>query len=143
MIRSRKLNISLVFITQFYFTVLKNIRPNSRHYFIMKIPNKKDLQQTGFDHWSDIDLKKFVSFYKKCTAKPYYFLVIDATLASDNLLERMQRLIMTINEKIRNEKGQYDINREAAKISALSSRKTDKYEYITREENYHLIIEKW
>ena len=59
----------------------------------MKIPNKKDLQQTGFDHWSDIDLKKFVSFYKKCTAKPYYFLVIDATLASDNLLERMQRLI--------------------------------------------------
>ena len=60
-----------------------------------------------------------MSLYKKCTAKPYYFLVIDATLASDNLLERMQRLIMTINEKIRNEKGQYDINREAAKISAL------------------------
>ena len=41
---------------------------------------------------------------------------------------------MTIDEKIRHEKLQYDINREAAKISPLSSRKIDKYEYLTREE---------
>ena len=39
-IRGRKLNISLVFITQSYFAVSKNIRLNSMHYFIMKIPNK-------------------------------------------------------------------------------------------------------
>ena len=43
-IRGRKLNISLVFITQSYFTVLKNIRLNFTHYFIMKIPNKKEFQ---------------------------------------------------------------------------------------------------
>ena len=42
-IRSRKLNISLVFITQVYFAAPKNIRLNSTHYFIMKIPNKQEL----------------------------------------------------------------------------------------------------
>ena len=41
---------------------------------------------------------------------------------------------MTIDDKIRDEKLQYDINREAAKISALSSGKIDKYEYLTGEE---------
>ena len=42
-IRGRKLNIYLVFITQFYFAVPKNIRLNSTHYFVMKIPNKREL----------------------------------------------------------------------------------------------------
>ena len=49
-IRGRKLNISLVFITQFYFTVPQNIRLNSTHYFVMKIPNKRELQQIVFNH---------------------------------------------------------------------------------------------
>ena len=83
-IRGRKLNISLVFITQSYFAVPKNIRVNFTHYFIMKIPNKRELQQITFNHSSDIDFKYFMNLYKKCTAKPYSFLVIDATLASDN-----------------------------------------------------------
>ena len=52
----------------------------------MKIPNKRELQQIAFNHSSDIDFKDFINLYKKCTAKPYSFLVIDATLASDNLL---------------------------------------------------------
>ena len=47
-IRDRKLNISLVFIRQFYFAVLKHIRLNSMHYFIVKIPNIKELQQIAF-----------------------------------------------------------------------------------------------
>ena len=46
-----------------------------------------------------------------------------------NLLEKMKKLIMTIYDKIRDEKLQDVINREAAKISALSSGKIDKYEY--------------
>ena len=83
-IRERKLHISLVFITQPYFTIPKNIRLSSTHYFVMKIPNKTELQQIAFNHSSDIDFKDFMSLYKKCTAKPYSFLVIDATLASDN-----------------------------------------------------------
>ena len=44
LIRGRKLNISLVFITQSYFFVPKNIRLNSTHYFVMKISNKRELQ---------------------------------------------------------------------------------------------------
>ena len=49
-IRGRKLNISLVFITQSYFAVPKNIRLNSKHHFIMKIPNKRELQQIAVNH---------------------------------------------------------------------------------------------
>ena len=78
-IRGRKINISLVFITQSYFAVPKNIRLNSTHYFV--IPNKRELQQIAFNHSRDIDLQYFMNLYKKCTAKPFSFLVIDATLA--------------------------------------------------------------
>ena len=85
-IRGRKLNISLAFITHSYFAVPKHIRLNSVHYFIMKIPNKWELQQTTFNHSSDIDFQDFMNLYKKCSAKPYTFLVIDPILASDNPL---------------------------------------------------------
>ena len=54
----------------------------------MKIPNKRKLQHAAFNHSSDIDFRDFMNFYKKHTAKPYSFLVIDATLTSDNPLER-------------------------------------------------------
>ena len=54
-IRGRKLNISLVFIRQCYFAVLKNIRLNRTHYFVLKIPNKRELQQVAFNHLSDIN----------------------------------------------------------------------------------------
>ena len=72
-LRGRKLNLSLVFITKFYFAVPKNIRLNSTHYFIMKIPNKKELQQIAFNHSSDIDFKDFTILYTKYTAKPILF----------------------------------------------------------------------
>ena len=51
----------------------------------MKIPNKWELQQIAFNHSSDIDFRDFMNLYKKYTAKPYSFSVIDATLALDNL----------------------------------------------------------
>ena len=96
LIRGRKLNISLVFITQSYFAVPKNIRLNSTHYFVMKIPNKRELQQITFNHSSDIDFQDFMNLYRKCAAESYSFLVIDTTLALDdssrfrkNLLERI------------------------------------------------------
>ena len=64
-IRDRKLNISLVFITQSYFAVPKNFRLSSTHYFIMKIINKTELQQIAFNHSSDIDFQDFMNLYKK------------------------------------------------------------------------------
>ena len=75
-IRARKLNISIVFITQSYFKVPKDVRLNSTHFFIMKIPNKRELQQIALNHSSDIDFKDFMNIYKKCTAEPYSFLMI-------------------------------------------------------------------
>ena len=63
-IRSRKRNISLVFITQAYLAVSKNIRLNSIHYFLMKIPNKRELQQIAFNHSSDINFREFMNLYK-------------------------------------------------------------------------------
>ena len=62
----------------------------------MKIPNKRELQQIAYNHSSDIDFKDFRDHYKKCTAKPYSFLVIDATLASDNLLHFRKNLLERI-----------------------------------------------
>ena len=62
-IRSRKLKISLVLISQSYFVVPKDIRVNSTCYFIMKIPNKQDLQQTALNHFSNIDFKDFMKIY--------------------------------------------------------------------------------
>ena len=62
--RGRKLNISLVFILQSYFKVPKDIRLNAAHYFTMKIPNKRKLQQIAWNHWSDIEFKDFMKPYK-------------------------------------------------------------------------------
>ena len=64
-IRSRKLNISIIFIMQSYFKVPKDVRLNSKHFFIMKIPNKRELQRIALNHSSDIDFKDFMKIYKK------------------------------------------------------------------------------
>ena len=77
-IGGRKLNISLLFITimQSYFAEPKNIRLNSTHYFIMKIPNKWELQQIAFNHSSDIDFKDFMNIYKKWWKMKNYNMIL-------------------------------------------------------------------
>ena len=64
-IRYRKLNISLVFITQSYFSVPKEFRLNSTHYLIMKTHNRRELQQIAIDHSADIDYKDLQTLYKR------------------------------------------------------------------------------
>ena len=91
-IRGRKQNTSLVFITQSYFKVPKDVRLNTTHFFIMKIPNKRELQQIAINHSSDINTKDFINIYKKCTDKPYSFLVNDTTLSSDDPLRFRKNL---------------------------------------------------
>ena len=59
-IRDRKLNISIVFITQSYFKFPKDVGLNSTHFFIMNIPNKRELQQIALNHSSDINSKYFM-----------------------------------------------------------------------------------
>ena len=85
-IRCRKLTVSLVFITQSYFSVPKDVRLNSTHYLIMKINNKRELQNIAINHSADIDYQDFIKIYRECTKEPYNFLTIDTTLpASDPL----------------------------------------------------------
>ena len=91
-IRGRKIHVSLVFITQNYFKVPRDTRWNTTHFFIMKIPNKKELQQIAVSHLSDIDFKDFVNIYKKWTDTPYSFLVNDKTLASNDPLRFRKNL---------------------------------------------------
>ena len=71
----------------------KDVRLNSTHFFIMKILNKRELQQITLNHSSDIDFKDFKNIYKKCTTEPYSFLVNDTTLPSDDSLRFRKNLL--------------------------------------------------
>ena len=64
-IRCRKPNVSLVFITQSYFSVPKDVRLNSTHYLIMKINNRRELQKIAINHSADIDYQDFVKILQK------------------------------------------------------------------------------
>ena len=92
-IRGRKIIISLVFIRQPYFKIPKDVRLNTTHFFVMKIPDKREPQQIAINHSSDITTKDFVNIYKKCTAEPYSFLGNNTTLASDNPLRFRKNLL--------------------------------------------------
>ena len=76
-LRGRKLNIFLVFMSQSYFKVSETIRLNVTHYFNMKIPNKRELQQIASNYLPYIDFKDFMKLYKEYTKEPYSFLVND------------------------------------------------------------------
>ena len=95
-IRCRKIYISLVFITQSYFSVPKDVRLNSTHYFIVKINNKRELQNIAINHSADIDHKDFIKIYRECTKEPYTFLTIDTTLPSSNPLRFRKKLFDTL-----------------------------------------------
>ena len=81
-IRCRKLNISIVFITQSYFRTPKDARLNSTHYVIMKIQSKIELQNTAQENSGDIDFKDFFKIYKDYTSKPYSCMIINTTVPS-------------------------------------------------------------
>ena len=72
-IRCRKLNISLVFITQSYFSVPKEVRLNSTHYLIMKINPRKELRNVAINHSANIDYKDFIKIYREYTKEPFSF----------------------------------------------------------------------
>ena len=84
-IRCRKLNISLVFITQSYFSVPKDVRLNFTYYLILKINNKRELENIAINHSADIYYNDFMKIYRECTRKPYNFLAIDTTLPASKI----------------------------------------------------------
>ena len=95
-IRCRKLNTSLVFITQSHFSVPKDVRLNSTHYLIMRINNKKELQNIAIKHSAETDYKDFMKIYRECTREPYNFLTIDTTLPASNPLSFRKNLFDTL-----------------------------------------------
>ena len=97
-IRGRKLNISLIFITQSYFKIPKGVRLNTSHFFLAKIPNKRELQQITTNHSSDVNIKDFANICRKCTSESYSFLVDDTTLAPNNPLRFRKNLFGIYNK---------------------------------------------
>ena len=83
-IRCRKLNISLAFITQSYFSVPKDVRLISPHYLIMKINNRKELHNIAINHSADTDYQDFMKIYRECTKETFNFLTIDTTLPAND-----------------------------------------------------------
>ena len=75
--RARKINVSIVFITQSYFRALKDARLNSTHYILMKIGNKKELKRITEEKLGHLDYKDFLKIYNYCTREPYSFMLID------------------------------------------------------------------
>ena len=96
-IRGTKLNISIGFVTQSYFKVPKEVRLNTTKFFIMKIPNKREVQQIALNIFiythQILTLKTFNKFIKKYTVEPYYVLDNDTTLPSNNPLRFGKNLL--------------------------------------------------
>ena len=145
-IRCRKLNISLVFITQSHISVPKNVRLNSTHYLFMKINSEKELQNISIDHFADTDYNYFVKIYRECTKRNlfffdswYYFTCYWSFINLEKICFILIKMtvvdqIKIWDRKIKQNKAQYDLDSKAAKISALSSGNVDKYEYLTSED---------
>ena len=141
-IRGKKLNLPLAFITKSYFAVQKILDYILNSILLGKIQTSKSFNKSHLIIHEVLNLKTFWIFKKKKkNVKPYSFLVNDSTLASDNHLhfrqnisERIWKLIMTIDDKIRDEKIQYDINTQNIKISTLQSKNIFEYEYLTGKE---------
>ena len=91
-IRCRKLNTSLVFIIQSYFSLPKNDRLNSTHYLIMKIKKKTELRNIAIDCFADIDYKDFMKIYRAFPKETHSFLTTDTTLHASNPLKIRKNL---------------------------------------------------
>ena len=76
--RARKINVSIVFITQSYFRTLKDARLNSTHYILMKIDNKKELKRIAEEKSGNLEYKDFLEMYDYCIKEPYSFMTIVA-----------------------------------------------------------------
>ena len=78
------MNISLCFLSQFYFPLPKEVRLNSTRYLIFKVNNKRELQNIAFNRSADINYKDFLKIYRNCTKESYSFLTINTTLPAND-----------------------------------------------------------
>ena len=94
---------SLVFITQSYFSASKDVRLNSTRYFIMKINNRKELQNNTISHSADIDYKDFMKIYREYIKELYSFLTINTTLPASSSLRFTDQIKILVNKLKQNE----------------------------------------
>ena len=85
-ITSREIKINLCFLTQSYFITPKDVRLNCTHYVILKVNNKRELQNIVINYSADIDYRDVLKIYRNCTKEPHSFLTINTTLPADNLM---------------------------------------------------------
>ena len=97
--RARKINVSIVFITQSYFRALKDARLNSTYYIIMKINNKKELKRIAEEKSGHLDYKDFLKMYNYCTEEPYSFMIIDARPTAAIPFKKIFNELIDLNEK--------------------------------------------
>ena len=97
-IRCRKLNMSISFITQSFFSVAKDVRLNSTHYLIMKMNNRRELQNIAINHSAETDYKDFMKIYRECTKEPVNLLTIDTTLPANDLLRFRKNLFDSLQK---------------------------------------------
>ena len=95
-IRCIKVNISLVFVIQSYFSAPKDMRLNSTHYLIMRINSGKESQNIKINHSADIDYNDFMRIYKECTGEPCSFLTTDTTLLVGDPLRFRKNLLIPL-----------------------------------------------
>ena len=122
----QEINFFTCIITQSYFSVPKEVRLNSTNYLIRKIHNKRELQNIANNHSGHINYKEFMKIYRKCASEHHYSTLI----ISFNNLKKMALTeeLKTLDDKTTQAE---NLDREATKISALSSKEMDKYEYLT------------
>ena len=99
LIRCRKLNISLVFITQSDFSIPKDVTLNSTHYMITNINKKRKLQNISTNHSADTDYKDFMKIYRECTKQPYSFLTFDTILPASDPLRFRKKIVSSLQKQ--------------------------------------------
>ena len=115
------------------------MRLNCTHYVIFKLNKKRELLNIAINHSSDVDHKEFIKAYRDCTKEPYSFLTINNTKSVDEKFKKnfsdslITEQVKILDDKSKSNKAQYDLDRGAAKISALPSKDLQKYEYLTGE----------
>ena len=98
--RARKINVSIVFITQSYFRALKDARLNSTHYILMKIGNKKELKRIAEEKSGHLDYKDFLKIYNCCTREPYCFMLIDTRPTASVTFKKKSKEPIDLSENI-------------------------------------------
>ena len=130
LLRGRKLNISLVFISQSYFKVFKSMILNATHYFTMKIPTKENCNKQYQLICLTLILKKLTLNIKILFSERYNFIIRQSITIQEELIIKISitEKIKPINNKIKQNKAQQNSDRQVAKIFSISSVKISKYE---------------